>query len=126
MENTTILEYILGGHTVNYVIAFYFYSLFGMLFNLFLHYQYKQERNRKRMGRKTKFNIKFWIADNFSRVSLNFMSIFLTIIFKDSIPLVKDIENNMYAALLVGMSIDVIILFFKKINLNSFQKDIEK
>ena len=110
----SILDYILGGLTINYVLAFYFFSIFGMLFTMTLHYRHKRKKEAK------KFNLSYWLIDNWARIVGNLMAVFIVLRFTSE--LLPDMKLNMWLGLLVGLSIDLIVIGIRKhTKINIFQ-----
>jgi hypothetical protein len=120
-DTLAISNYILGDVSVNFLIAFYFYAIIGVVFNLLVHYTYKQVRNKRKQNKYTKFSYKYWILDNYKRFLLNLLSIYLIVIFKDNIPILKDYNLNMFLGFVTGMSLDTIVIILRKLNLGSLQ-----
>lgn len=120
-DTLAISNYILGDVSVNFLIAFYFYAIIGVVFNLLVHYTYKQVRNKRKQNKYTKFSYKYWILDNYKRFLLNLLSIYLIVIFKDNIPALKDYNLNMFLGFVTGMSLDTIVIILRKLNLGSLQ-----
>ena len=114
MENLTFLQYLLGDLTVNYVLAFYFFSIFGMLFTMTLHYR------RKTKKKEQEFNVSFWLIDNWARIVGNLMAVFIVLRFASE--LAPNYELNMWLGLLVGLSIDMVVIGIRKYTkINIFQ-----
>lgn len=110
-----IIGYILGDVTPAFLVAFYIFSLFGVVLSMLFHY------GKKRKKDKTKFSFKYWLADNFVRFLTSVFAIFIVVRFFDQLPI--DMELNMFLAVVVGGSLDqVIILVRNKTQINIFQK----
>lgn len=108
-----VLGYILGNVEPAFLVAFYLFALFGVVLSMLLHYGKKKQ--------KSKFSFKFWIADNMVRFLTSVMCIFVVVRFFDQLPI--DMELNMFLAVVVGASLDqVIILVRNKTQINIFQK----
>lgn len=119
MEQKTILEYILGDITVNFLLAFYAFSLLGVLLSMLLHYK-KKEVKAKRVSEKPPFDWKFWLKDNTVRVLTSIICIFVLVRFYDELPI--DYELNMFLGILVGVSLDQVIIFIRnKTSISIFQ-----
>ena len=102
-----ILDYILGGLTLNYVIAFYFFSVFGMFFTMTLHY-----RKKKKKKKSTTFKLRYWIKDNWARITGNLMAVFIVLRFTNEIA--PNMKLDMWLGLVVGLSIDLIVIGIRK------------
>ena len=112
---TEILGYILGNLTLSFLIAFYLFAICGVILSMLLHLGKKVKKT------KVKLSWQYWIKDNLIRFSTSFICIFIAIRFYDSLPI--DVEPNMFFGLVVGMSLDqIIILIRNKTNINLFQK----
>lgn len=116
-----ILKYIIGDTNLYFLVAFYFYVAFGALFSMLIHYKYKGYKDTKKNVKKKAFDLKFWLKDNTVRLLTNLMCVFIVIVFKDKIPVLKDYELSTWLGLLTGCSLDgLIILIRNKTNINIF------
>jgi len=107
-----IVGYLLGNLTLPFLIAFYIFALMGVIFSMFIHVKKKA---------KTKFSFKFWWHDNYARFFASFMSIYFVARFLNEF--FTGLELNMFAGLVVGISLDQIIIVIRnKTNINLFQK----
>lgn len=111
--SSTILGYILGDVNIKFMVAFYFYVLFGSILTMLLHYKFKQYRDVKKKGFSKKFSWRFWILDNTARLATVLMVVFVLIVFKSKIPVFKDYELDTYFGLIVGCSLDSIIIIIR-------------
>lgn len=108
-----IISYVLGNLTFPFLVAFYLFALVGVIFSMLVHF--------KRSKTKSIFSIKYWIQDNIVRFFTSFFAIFIVARFLNDI--IPGIELGMFAALVVGISLDqVIILIRNKTDINLFQK----
>lgn len=120
-----ILKYIIGDTDFYFLAAFYFYVAFGALFSMLLHYKYKNFKRVKNNKNKEKFNFLFWLKDNTVRLLTTLMSVFVIVVFKDKIPILKSFDLDMWLGLLIGCSLDGLIIFLRnKTNINIFQNSV--
>lgn len=114
-----ILKNVLGDLDVNFIIAFYIYVVFGLLFNMLIHYVRKQVKDKK-VSRHKPFNFKLWIKDNTVRFLVPAMCVFLFIRFYGKFNI--NYELDMWLGLLVGMGLDNLVIFVRnRTNVNIFQ-----
>lgn len=119
MDLKLICEYICGGLTIEFVLAFYFYAFLGMFLTLLLHLSSAVSKHMKN-AKPFRFKVKFWIKDNWVRILTNIITIFIIIRFYDSLHL--QYKLDMFLGFMVGLTIDAIIIFVrKKTTINIFQ-----
>lgn len=120
-----IVKYITGDIDLYFLVAFYFYVLFGAIFSMLIHYKYKNFKRVKNNKNKEKFNFLFWLKDNTVRLLTIIMVVFVIVVFKDNIPMLKNFELNTWLGLLLGCSMDGAIIFLRnKTNINIFQNSV--
>ena len=114
MKNEIYL-YLMGDLTPSFLAAFYLFALFGVILSMLVHY------NRSQKKHKTKFSLKFWLVDNLIRLLTSIFSIFVVVRFFDELPI--EMELNMFLAVVIGASLDQVIIFIRnKTSINIFQK----
>jgi len=119
VDKQEIWGYILGEITLEFLIAFYFFALFGVILSMLLHYG-KKSKNDKKRGNKKPFSLKYWFKDNIVRLLTSIFCIFMVVRFYDSLPITY--ELNMFLGVIVGGSLDqVIVLIRNKTNIDIFQ-----
>lgn len=111
--SSSILGYILGDVDVKFMVAFYFYVLFGSVLTMLLHYKFKQYKDARRKGVNKKFSVKYWIIDNTARLVTVLMVVFVLIVFKSKIPVFKDYELDTWFGFITGCSLDSIIIIIR-------------
>lgn len=105
-----ILSYILGDLSLSFIVAFYLFALFGVILSMLLHFK----------KTKRKFSWKFWMNDNWIRFATSFMSIFVVVRFYSELNI--EYELNMFLGLLVGLTLDRVIIFIRnKTSIEIFQ-----
>jgi len=110
---TEIIKYLLGDLSIPFLVAFYCFALLGVILSMLFHFGKKKS--------KSKFSIKFWIADNTIRFLSSVICIFVVARFFDNLPI--NMELNMFLGLVVGSSLDqIIVLVRNKTQINIFQK----
>ena len=120
-----IVKYVIGDIDLYFLAAFYFYVLFGAIFSMLLHYKYKNFKRVKSDKKKEKFNFLFWLKDNTIRLLTIVMVVFVVVVFKDNIPVLKNFELNTWLGLLLGCSMDGAIIFLRnKTEINIFQNSV--
>ncbi len=111
MEQETFAYYVLGGLTVNYILAFYFFSIFGMTLALILDYTTKRAR-KKRTNKLVRFSLRHSIKDNWVRVFGNVMIVFAILRFSDKF--FPEIELDMWLGFIIGLSIDSVVILLRR------------
>jgi len=112
---TEILNNLLGTMSIGFLFSFYIFALFGQVFSMLIHLKKKADK------KLAPLSFKYWLKDNLTRFFSGIMCIFLVARFAPefSIPF----EVNMFLAVLVGATLDRIIIFMRnKTNINIFQK----
>ena len=119
MEKSEIIQYILGSTTLEFLISFYIFAVLGVAFSMLLHYKRKVIKDIKKQEYSS-FSWKFWLSDNAVRVATSIITIFVVVRFYNELPI--DYDLNMFLGLLVGMSLDTVIIFIRnKTSINIFQ-----
>lgn len=119
MDKQEILKYIFGDVTVDFLIAFYFFSLIGVFLSMLFHYGKKQSKDFK-AKKITGFSLGYWLKDNIVRLLTSIICIFILVRFYDQIPI--HYELNMFLGLLTGLSLDQLIVYIRnKTSINIFQ-----
>jgi len=116
MDHTIIFQYIFGGISIEFYIAFYLFAILGMLFSMLIDFQ-RVKSIRKKSNKKTVFDFKYWVRNNFFRYLTNTIAIFVIIRFPKEIHLEENL--NMFIAFLSGMSIDALIALIKNIKIGT-------
>ena len=114
-----VLKHIFGSLQLEFVVAFYFFAIMGMTFTLLTHLVRKKVTSVKKKT-TLKFSFGFWLKDNLVRMLTNIIVIFLILRFYDKLNIDKELD--MFLGLIIGSSIDVIIIMVRnKTNINIFQ-----
>lgn len=102
-----MLQEILGTATYQAFLTQYFFSLVGVAISLLLH---GAKRNVDEKSTPDKFSIGFLIKDNWKRIVLNALVIFVTIrFFRD----LTGFELSLFFCLLIGFSYDKVLQLLK-------------
>lgn len=119
MNWTVFYNYIFGDMTLEFVLAFYLFSIMGMTLTLLIHL--RDSINKATKAKKLfKFKWKFWFKDNYIRIITNLVMVFIIIRFYSSLHL--QYQLDMFLGFVTGFSIDTIIIYLReKTKVNIFQ-----
>ena len=123
IDKQTIYQYIFGNSTLEFYISFYIFVVIGLILSMLLHLRGKKNRDAKQ-GKNFKFNIKYWLKDNFNRFVTNIIVVFILIRFYDELKEATNVqyELNMFLGFVAGTSLDRVIMFIRnKTGINAFQ-----
>ena len=105
VEQISLREYLLDGLTITYMLAFYIFSMLGMLLSMLLHFTGKAESYR------ATFRLVPFIKRNLARIVLPAVVVFVILRFQAQLDL--DIAPGMYLGLLLGLGMDRAILWLR-------------
>lgn len=97
-----MIEAILNGLTTTEFFAYTFYMLLGVIVSM-LSEQFKHAKAIKASGG---FSIKVWIKENWPRLSMGIIGIFLGVVFMREY---TSAEPSNFSALTLGLTLDVLI-----------------
>jgi hypothetical protein len=102
-----MLQQILGTDTYQAFVTQYFFAMIGVLISLLLH---GANRDVKEPSTPNSFSFLFLLKDNWKRIILNLLIIFVTIrFFKD----LTGFELSLFFCLVVGFSYDKLLQLLK-------------
>jgi len=107
---TQIINELLGGIELIPFIAAVFYAVVGATLNLLLHANTRDVNSRRTPD---DFSYKFLIQDNWKRIAISVILIFITIRFSQEI---LGQQLTTYLAFLIGFSVDRLAGFIKKLD----------
>lgn len=109
-------NYILGTLTLSYILAFYTFSIIGLLFTLTLDYSIKKAKKKKEL----RFKLSYWILDNWKRIVLSIITVFIVVRFYDYLN--PKAELSMWIGFVTGAGLDSVIMIIRKFTkINIFQ-----
>lgn len=119
MNWAVFYTYIFGDMTIEFVLAFYLFSILGMGLTMLIHLRDAYNKSAK-AKRTFKFAWKFWFKDNYIRILTNLVIVFVIIRFYSSLHL--QFKLDMFLGFATGFSIDTVIIFIReKTKINIFQ-----
>jgi hypothetical protein len=116
---------LLGNATIPMFCALFFYALLGVIIKLLIH---ATTRDPEKGETPNKFSIKFLFKDNWKRLLLSIILVYVVIRFLSQF-LIVDVTNNpeihLFGAIVVGFSCDSLSEWFKS-KVNALRVDRDK
>lgn len=107
-------SYLIGNISIAMFCALYFFALVGVTINLLMH---ANSRNQKSYNTPVNFSVKFLMWDNWKRIVLAVLLIYISIRFVTKIVTINVDDNSelyLFMAVIIGFCYDKLLQLWKE------------